>query len=217
MTAEVSKVLDRLTTLWNVPSPARPPNAPPVRLYRDRTVSAAAVYTTLLQEFREPEIRTAVSSFLMSIVAKYEQDAIPDKDEQFLTGCCLELIAEPDGLRVDKALVQGIVCVFPTSIWYNSIEKLVGRYLSRSDLLAAIIERTTRPSHPEIVLNCLAAFGLYVGATLPDQHAHPAADLLAAFRKRLNEINRGADAETARLTKLAAAKLEQVQETRPPH
>ena len=169
-----SNILERLTSAWNIPLQERPKDAPPVRLYRDRTVPAAVIYEALLREFRGADISVAIADFLASIAGKYERDAVPDQDELFLADCCIQLILQVDRLRVEKELIERIVRVFPTLGWDYHVGLLVARYLTKSELLRALLEGMVRPPHPYVVKDCLDAVRLYSkGARMDPRPTNP--------------------------------------------
>ena len=218
MTTNVqSNVLERLTSLWNVPPHERSWDAPPVRLYRDRTIPAAVICETLLREFRESEIRAAITGLLASIVAEYERDATPEKDQLFLADCCTQLIAQPDGIRVETELVARIVCLFPTPGWYSQVAALVARYLTKGGLLRVLLEGMVRPPHPDVVMNCLAAVRLYSKGARMDPDPHALTEIIDKIRKKVSDLSRSEDAETAHSARLALRHLDILEHEQPPH
>jgi hypothetical protein len=166
--------LDTILMLWS----STPASAAADDSYiRAVSMNAGEVAVRLLRSFPATQIVDEISHFLAEIVAVMETDGVPDRRRVFLCSCCLELISDAHGIRVPVDLVQDIVRTFPISIWYRSVTRVVTAYLSRADLLEALIKGLSGDPHLAIVENCLQGFRMYAKFAHRDDDARRLATL----------------------------------------
>lgn len=162
-------VLDALLGLWN----SSPDSVATGGRYTRSALKAPEVVVRLRRNFPETRIVEEISRFLAEMAALMESDGIPDRRDIFLCSCCLTLISDPDGVRVPLSLVQNLVRSFPISIWYRSMTRVVASYLSRADLLAALIRGLSVDAPPVVIENCLQGVRMYAKFALhKDDPAH---------------------------------------------
>ena len=147
-------VLDTLLKLWNS-------SATDDHYDRNESLKPAEILEQLQKAFPTEQIVAEISQSLGEMVALMSSDEVPSRRDIFLGACCLSLIADPQGVRVPLPLVQDIVRTFPMSIWYRALIPVVSRYLSRADLLEALIKNLSGTARPSLVENALQGVRMY--------------------------------------------------------
>src|SRR6516162_3685126 len=143
MNGNGNRILEKMVAVWNIPRDQRPPPRAMDVDYVQSELSAAAVHQVLLKEFTETAIRTAVVELLERIGDCYEHGVVPSRLDRFLCQCCLGLASREGGVEVPKGLVQRLVRSLPTPGWYYPVGHLVRDYLTRSELLEALLSGLT--------------------------------------------------------------------------
>lgn len=155
-------VLDDLIRHWNVPAGLRLDDVDRRLAYmRNREITPRGVLSLLLRDHPAGEIASRVSNFLRVLARRFRAGEVVGERDLFLSGCCLLLASDRDGLDIPKELAMEAVASFPSIAYYYMIDKLILKYLTDVDVLAAINKGLQGRESEENVLSCLEALRLY--------------------------------------------------------
>lgn len=191
--------LDELQKLWiSTPDDRPAPDAP---------TRAERVYARLRGLFSEEQIIAEISQFLRRMISIMSVDKAPSRPDITRSICCLFLISDPHGIRISPRLVQDIVRVFPISIWYRVVIPVVEVYLSRAELLEALISGLREGSHPAIVENCLQGVRMYARFASTDDDPERLRDLVSRIAPLIARYTNDSHADIARYAARAQVAL----------
>jgi hypothetical protein len=184
------EILDELHRLWDSTRDSHSAT--------DASTKAERVYSRLRELFSEEQIINEITRFLNRIISLMSVDKAPDRPDIGRCTICLALISDPRGVRISSRLARDIARVFPISIWYRAVMPVVKAYLSRADLLEALIIGLRGESHPATIENCLQAVRMYAHSARKDDDPERVRDLVTRIAPLIERYKQDVRADIAR-------------------